>query len=422
MFNYDALTKSYRDWHIRGLNDRHKKKYICGLQLIVNQLEESEKQLETFYGELLNVKADEETHDLRDIMIYLEKFRLKWKGTKSYCYCLADELVLHILSMFPNKKEELRSILQSTEIDRERIDFLLSDSTHSETIVKQTFKQSCYKKTLAFWLAPNEKKARQLGTTLILGTMSAGKSTILNNLLGENWAKTQNQVSTNFSLRYRHCPTLDQVFLSDTKHRIFSSSHSTSSWIEQLNDSNPHDSDQLTFWSGQSTNALAEYRYTVVDTPGMNSSWRTNHFHITQQTLLEHSYDKVIVVLNAMQLGTDDEKELLHLVKTYSNSSCTLFVLNKIDELDSELGETLEHYTQVAKSFVEENGFNNPDVIATSAIATRLLSQDVTLLTKREQRLKNYFQSYFKVDGQTAPSDINERTGFSNILNFMKSE
>lgn len=422
MFNYDVLTKSHQEWHIRGLNDCHKRKYISGLQLIVNQLEDSEKQLDTFYGELLNVKSDEKTHDLKEIMNYLEKLRFKWKGIKSYSYCLADELVLHILSMFPNKKEQLRTILESLEMNPDRVQFLMNDSIYSEIKTKKSLKHIRYQKTLGFWLAPHEKKERQLGTTLILGTMSAGKSTILNNLLGANWAKTQNQVSTNFSLRYKHCPTLEQVFLSDANHRIFSSAYSTPNWIEQLNDSDLDDLNHLTFWSGQSTNGLAEYGYTVVDTPGMNSSWRENHFNLAQQTLLEHSYDKVIVVLNATQLGTDDEKELLHLVKSYSKSHRILFVLNKIDELDSELGETLEHYMGVATSFIEENGFNKPNVVTTSAIATRLLSQEVAALTKREQRLKNYFHSYFKVDSQTESSEINERTGFANIIKFMKSE
>lgn len=422
MFNYDVLTKSYEAWHIRQLSSQMRKDYVTGLHYLVSQLGERQKQLNTFYGNLLDVQVEEDASDIQSTLNQLNKFRFKWKGTQSYCYRLIDELALHTLSMFPEKKETLRTLLKSIGMDAEQIDILLNNPTHAKETDKQLFKYSRYRKTLEFWVSPHEKKEQQLGATLILGTMSAGKSTILNNLLGEDWAKTQNQVSTNFSLRYQYCPTLKYTFLSDEHHQIFPATGSISDWIEQLNESRTLDSDQLTFWSGQSAKELADYRYTIVDTPGMNSSWKKEHYYETEKTLREHSYDKVIVVLNVTQLGTNDEKELVHLVKTHSKSSLVLFVLNKIDELDVDLGETVEHHLQVAKVFLEENGVQNPNIIATSAVATRLLNRDVISLTKRERKQREYFQSYFRVEEPSVQSTIHERTGFSHIINFMKSE
>lgn len=422
MFEYDVLTRSYVNWHLKKLSMHHQRRYIHGLNLIVHQLDENEKQLGSFYEKLLNLTPNQDNHSLREIMNDLNRLRFKWSGTKSYWYCLADELILHIVSMFPHKKEQLRLILQSIELSSEQINYLLDDSFHADSNINQSYWQLKKRKQLNFWLIPYESESSHLGTTLILGTMSAGKSTILNNVLGENWAKTQNQVTTNFSLQYKHSPTLAQEFISDNDHRILSSTLNTASWLEELNESEHEGGRQLTLWSGRSTKALMNYQYTVVDTPGTNSSWKANHYKVTEQTLIHFTYDKVIVVLDATQLGTDDEKVLLSLVKEYIENRPVLFVLNKIDELDTELGETHEYYIQAAKEFLEENGFLNPEIIGTSAIATRLLNQDFHLLTKREQRMRSYFETYFGIDANTNQTVINERTGFTQILNFMKSE
>ena len=78
----------------------------------------------------------------------------------------------------------------------------------------------------------------------------------------------------------------------------------------------------------------------LIDTPGVNNSESNAHKIITYEALLQKDYDKLIYVMNASYLGTNDEYEHIYHV----------FVVrcNKRDELEKYLNDngigTVKHY------------------------------------------------------------------------------
>lgn len=424
MVNYSVLTVPTENWHLIKLDKQLKSAYSSFLHSIVLKITNEEIQLASFYNQLFSLEIEKEQMNDSEAFEILKRRRFRWNGLDSYFYCLVDELFLQILLMFPQHRQRILEMMIAHDLKPEKIEYVTSFAEvlrNKKTVnVNHYIAENKVKKTLAFW-SQIDNPVEDLGTFMIVGTMSSGKSTLLNNLLDADWAKTQNMVATNFSLSYRHHPNLTYPFLSNSKYKVESSSRRISTWLDQMNESNDANVNNMMLWSGQSHPLLSDYSYTLIDTPGTNSSWKAHHHQVTKSTLLNYKYDKVIVVLNATQFGTDDEKELLVLIKDCANTSSILFVLNKIDELDTDLGESVDQYIVSAKKFLEENHFENPQVIATSALAVSVIKKDEEQLTRRENRLKKYFHEYFDLKGDVEKDDLYEKTGFSHILNYLKN-
>ena len=56
---------------------------------------------------------------------------------------------------------------------------------------------------------------------------------------------------------------------------------------------------------------LCSKRVCLIDTPGVNSAINRNHGRITKKALTNEKFDKVIYVLNANKLGTEEEMAYL---------------------------------------------------------------------------------------------------------------
>ena len=424
MLNYNILTMPIENWHLLKLDRRLKSAYISFFHSVALKITNDEVKLASFYNQLFSLEIENASMIDSEALKILKKRRFRWSGSNFYFYCLIDELFLQMLLLLPKNKEAIAEIMISSDMDSKKIEqlTLLSEvlMNKKNISVDQYMSEQKVKRILKFW-SRVDNTVEDLGTFMIVGTMSSGKSTLLNNLLGTNLAKTQNMVATNFSLSYRHHPNLRYPFLSNSTDKIESSSQGISKYLDQMKDSNELNETNMVLWSGKSHPLLSNYSYTIIDTPGTNSSWKAHHHQVTKNTLSNYEYDKVIVVLNATQFGTDDEKELLNLVKEYSRTSSILFVLNKIDELDVDLGESVDQYIELAKKFLEDNHFENPQMIATSALAVNIVQKNEEELTHRENRLKKYFHEYFDLEGNFEQEDFYKKTGFSNIVNYLKN-
>lgn len=117
------------------------------------------------------------------------------------------------------------------------------------------------------------------------------------------------------------------------------------------------------------------FKVAVHDTPGTNNSGDRKHHSVTKKFLQGSSPDVVVYVANAEQLCTTDESDLLKelfsgVVRPHGTP--VLFVLNKADSIDTEK-ESLAGLMERYKAFLTQIGFANPVVCPVSSKAARLI-------------------------------------------------
>jgi hypothetical protein len=106
-------------------------------------------------------------------------------------------------------------------------------------------------------------------------------------------------------------------------------------------------------------------------------------------------------VLNATQLGTNDDKRLLGLVAETmrkggkQSKDRFIFVINKMDAFDPEKGEDLPSVLARVHKYLVENGIFNPLIYPVSANLTRLLRKPQHLHSRKERGELNSMMDMF---------------------------
>lgn len=235
---------------------------------------------------------------------------------------------------------------------------------------------------------------------LVAASMSAGKSSLINALLGRELLPSANEATTakvaRISVKAKGKPQVKAYSRSGTIS--VSDNVVCAKQIKEWNKSEeisaidivlPHFGDKRHFM-------LAGY--TLIDTPGANNSRDDSHREIFINTVKAYPKSLILYVLNATQLGTTDDVEIIRSIRETNPKQQVIFALNKVDELDDELGETAKYYVTKARKYLQGLGYTNPKVIPLMAqsalIAKKSLVQ--TDLTRREQFVLNDDMALFR--------------------------
>lgn len=263
----------------------------------------------------------------------------------------------------------------------------------------------------------NEKKSKKI---LVVANVSAGKSTLINALLGHKFNRVKTTACTSRLCEIYNKPTEDGfVYYKDSQ--LF------------------YDSDIESYCSDDATNVGMHYRSTLgkhnvcmVDTPGVNNSTDSTHWTITTEAIKANDYDLLLFISNGQYNGTTDEKMILE----YIHKNCktpVLFALNQLDRFKSSsdsISDMIVNYSDELKSI----GFKQPQIYPLSAEYAFLLrysnfldedeAYDLELLRKRFSKayydLPTYIGSKSTRElGRTGI--INLEQGIINILNKRRS-
>lgn len=215
----------------------------------------------------------------------------------------------------------------------------------------------------------------------VLATMSAGKSTVINAMLGKELMPSKNEACT---------ATISKVYDFDEMdgfagRRFGHDGEELDSWtpanlalVERWNE----DRNTSTIEINGNIPAIKEregVRVVLVDTPGPNNSLDAMHRKATIRAIRGRQPSMVLYILNATQLSTEDDQELLVLIKEAMAEGGReaqdrfIFVANKIDNFDPEKGESISSALSNVRKYLESNGIHNPLIIPTSAELTKLL-------------------------------------------------
>lgn len=233
----------------------------------------------------------------------------------------------------------------------------------------------------------------------VCATVSAGKSTFINAMLGLDFIPSKNQVCTAKITTIRDNDNIKNIigcYRRTDNTKVYSNIIDAAvleRWNEDENVSETileADIEDVTCRNGV---------LTLYDTPGTNNSENEIHHGITIDFLKNTDLDLVIFLFNAEYISTTDTETLLKEILAIEKDRDTqiVFGLNKIDCLDEEAGESLSSMVDALKQQLLSYGFDNPIIFPFSANAARLFKMVLKgrEMTKREQRVFDDYMRYF---------------------------
>lgn len=202
--------------------------------------------------------------------------------------------------------------------------------------------------------------------------MSAGKSSLINALVGRELLPSANEATTACLTSVEHCRTAKSFYgarYSQDGVRIEAQEDTS---IEQMRAWNADAQTKQIRLSGKfSTNRPASAPKLVLhDTPGPNNSQNERHAELMMEAVRDTDFKLLCYVLNAGQLGTRDDRRLLEQLRELlagRSGYQLVFILNKVDLLDPERGEAIVSYVANTKHYLEGLGFPEPIILPTMA-------------------------------------------------------
>lgn len=228
----------------------------------------------------------------------------------------------------------------------------------------------------------------------VVATMSSGKSTLINAMLGTELLPARNEATTATIARihdeddaqFFRCTVYDK-----DDNEISSRELVTLDSMNEFND-NP-DTARIEIFGNIVGISSQSLKLVLTDTPGPNNSRTDEHKNHTYKLIRDSKYKPMVLyILNGTQLETKDDDSLLTDIANAMRaggrqaSDRFIFVLNKADEFDTE-NEDVQKYLDKTKEYLEKHGIQNPKVFPCSSYVAKLirLYQSGKQFTKKER-------------------------------------
>ena len=233
----------------------------------------------------------------------------------------------------------------------------------------------------------------------VAATMSAGKSTLINAMLGTDLLPAANEATT---ATIAQITDNDSMTVGNFNGRRFNKDGIEVDGLQKVS------LETLKEWNAKPDTKLIQLegniigikerenvRLVITDTPGPNNSQDPEHARTTMEHIQDSKRNPLILyILNATQLGTYDDQrvlgEIAQIMKQGGKQSKDrfIFVVNKMDSFDPEQGENVEAALGRVIEYLKNNGIENPLVYPVSANLTRLLrkrTEKPDELTRKER-------------------------------------
>lgn len=360
-------------------------------KFLVNDSEVAENsELLKFKGQRLQFWIDDFFKNLQQIFNGEKSYKVIFKGTENDCQdmkeaaCFANEeqnFDIDIQCMVIEGEEKRLTRIMDL-LDEAKVTPLFSKFFDSNESIQANLKEVFNKDFDVF----------------VVATMSSGKSTFINGMLGCDLLPALNEATTATIAKINNNKNKAQGEFEVARIS------SRSGQYDEVMSINIKDEDQsrkdlarLAEWNADADthsiliegnfigiNESENVRLVLTDTPGPNNSQNNNHELVTMKHIQDTDRNPMILyILNATQLGIRDDQGLLrdisNIMKQGGKQSRErfLFILNKADEFDVGKGEDVFKVVQRAKEYLKKNGIDEPRIYPISA---RLAS----LFRKRE--------------------------------------
>jgi len=213
----------------------------------------------------------------------------------------------------------------------------------------------------------------------VLATMSSGKSTLINAMLGREIMPVKNMACTATITRIRDCDLKPGQYRA---RALDKDGGVVEDWAEVGPDEvaayNAREDISTIEIEGDIHNISSQYmRLVLVDTPGPNNALNKLHREDTIRFIKSEMKPMVLYIINGTQFGITDDSLLLDTVaesmkgKDKQLSDRFLFAVNRLDSFNpakEDVGAVIEQTRQ----YLEDKGIKNPNVFPLSALIAKL--------------------------------------------------
>ena len=263
----------------------------------------------------------------------------------------------------------------------------------------------------------------------VCATMSSGKSTLVNALLGNDVLPARNEATTAKITSIYDRDGLNTIagFCMNNNKLVDSSKKVTKTEIDSWNN---NESVNHIYLQGDIDNISNEGKIVAVhDTPGTNNSGDKRHHDLTIEFLSKNKIDALIYVANCEQLSTTDEKTLLTEIKDIcfkDKDIPFIFVLNKIDSLDLSKENFTKIYAEY-ENYLKNLGFNSPRIFPVSAKAARLFKMALkgkseNFTAKERADFYNEFNAFTEDYDFSMGNAVSYKSNLDRIIKIGRSE
>lgn len=390
MDNFLTHIFSIKNHPICELKDNFKVQYVMGLGEFMYYMSKKDWRARLVFRvwarSIVDPLPDSYWQSTSDFSRIKKAISLKRDGIKFFtmrrvfffdCFYLVSKLDVKLLGGAQNfLREQVKGVIAKRILNEVYKDWgkITLDKIPSRLILHRKADEGFHKKPL--------KKI------LVVATMSAGKSTLINALVGYRVNEVRSTACTSKLHYLYNKPVADGVMAKYTDGRYV--------YYCDVETFKQHGVEEAAL---HFKSALSNNRICFIDTPGTNYSADKSHGEITRKAIASNNYDAIIFIVNSLQFNTDDEASLRQYVIKHSRKPI-IFVLNQLDRFDPDDDSIQDTINRLAK-IVNVNGARH-EIVPLSAYYALLLKIGEKNLTKQEKiqmdRLKCLFQySYYNL-------------------------
>jgi GTPase Era involved in 16S rRNA processing len=218
----------------------------------------------------------------------------------------------------------------------------------------------------------------------VIAPVSAGKSTLINAIIGQDLLPALNQPTTAIKAVIKDNDNAKEWTVRGLRRgdgefeEVYSKQPATSSLIKELNDKDNIETLEIdgNIESIQSQNI----RLLLSDSPGTNNAMNDEHSRHLRELIKDETYKPMILyVLNARNTEVNDDKNLIEQISEAmknskkQNKDRFLFALNQLDELDPDKEVPKVTIERIKENYLEKKlGITNPRIFPVSAKLAKL--------------------------------------------------
>ena len=223
-------------------------------------------------------------------------------------------------------------------------------------------------------------------------TISAGKSTLINSIIGEDLSGTKKAACTSNILRFHAAPNINNRYtiINADGNQYLKDAGSVQMYIRN--------STQQIDIVGYFLSVLHEGKYTLVDTPGVNSSLNPQHKELVRKEFSDNNPEILVYVIPVETYGSEDDYNHLKYVLKKVSYGRIVFVVNMMDTYDPE-DDSVEDILQNIRVHLSEIGFENPMVCPVSAKAGLLIKKmvrNIEMTDNERKSAENFIKLFSK--------------------------
>ena len=207
----------------------------------------------------------------------------------------------------------------------------------------------------------------------VVATMSAGKSTLINAMLGTNLMPSKQEACTAIITRIKDTEDIDtwqaEVYSKDNR-LVETHDRLTYETMKRLNDDK--NVSMIKVFGNIPFVSSEDVSLVLIDTPGPNNSRDPEHRKVQSEFLNKSSKTLVLYIMEGTY-GSDDDNALLQRVSDSmkvggkQSKDRFIFVVNKMDNRRKEDGDTTLTLDKI-RAYLKEHGIANPNLFPAAAL------------------------------------------------------